>query len=177
MAPNTSAPWRPAPDRTAAWRPSIPGVDAEVLRSYATEAAEVTVYIGYFAEERQGAEAVNELNDWAGPSGWRIRDTTRAVLPVDGAPLDIPCLSLSRGAERRLVCHWYWVDGEMTGSPYIAKLLRARAQIFGGKASAAVLAVGVSNAEQPEAALEVLRNFLAVSEPLGSLLDAVARQP
>ena len=144
--------------------------------SYATDAAEVTVYIGYFAEERQGAEAVNELNDWAGPGGWRIRDTARAVLPVDGATLDIPCLSLTRGAKRRLVCHWYWVDGEMTGSPYIAKLLRARAQIFGGQGSAAVLAVGAASGKQPEDALEILRNFLAVSEPLGSILDAVARR-
>ncbi len=43
--------------------------------------------------------------------------------------------------------------------------------------SAAVLAVGASYAEQPETALEVLRNFLAAAEPLDPLLDAAAQQP
>ncbi len=65
----------------------------------------------------------------------------------------------------------------MTASPYLAKLLRARAQIFGGLGSAAVLAVGASYAEQPETALEVLGNFLAAAEPLDPLLDAAARRP
>ena len=176
MAPNTSAPWRPVPDRTAAWRPSIPGVDAEVLRSYATEAAEVTVYIGYFTEEQQGAEAVNELNDWAGPGGWKIRDTTRAVLPVDGATLDIPCLSLTRGAKRRLVCHWYWVDGEMTGSPYIAKLLRLRARLFGGTQAAAVLALSSPYQLSSDDAQAVLMDFLSKIESISGLLGRTTRR-
>ena len=38
------------------------------------------VYIGYFTEERQGAEVVNELTDWAGQGGWRTRETTRATV-------------------------------------------------------------------------------------------------
>ena len=96
---------------------------------------------------------------------------------MDGAPLETPCLRLARGAERRLVCYWYWVDGEMTASPYLAKLLRARAQIFGGLRSAAVLAVSASYAERPESALEVLRSFLAAAEPLDPLLDAAAQRP
>ncbi len=172
-----SDPWSSVLEATADWRPSVPGVDAEILQAYASGAARVALYIGYFAEERQGAEAVNELTEWAGPGGWRKLAVTEAVLPVDGAPLESPCLRLGRGAQRRLVCYWYWVDGEMTASPYLAKLLRARAQIFGGLGSAAVLAVGASYAEQPETALEVLRNFLAAAEPLDPLLDAAARRP
>ncbi len=176
-APKAAAPWRAMPDGTAEWRPSVPGVDAEILRSYTSGAAQVALYIGYFAEERQGAEAVNELIDWAGPSGWRTREMTRAVLPVNDAPLETPCLRLARGDERRLVCYWYWVDGQMTASPYLAKLLQARAQIFGGLRSAAVLAVGASYAERPESALEVLRSFLAAAEPLDPLLVAAAQRP
>ena len=176
-APKAAAPWRAMPDGTAHWRPSVPGVDAEILRSYTSGAAQVALYIGYFAEERQGAEAVNELTDWAGPNGWRKLPITESVLPVDDAPLETPCLRLARGDERRLVCYWYWVDGQMTASPYLAKLLRARAQIFGGLGSAAVLAVGASYAERPETALEVLRSFLAAAEPLDPLLDAAAQRP
>ncbi len=174
--PKASAPWNSVLDETTDWRPSVPGVDAEILQAYVSDASRVTLYIGYFAEERQGAEAVNELTDWTGPSGWRKFAITEAVLPVDGVSLKTPCLRLARGSERRLVCYWYWVDGEMTGNPYLAKLLRARAQVFGGPGSAAILAVSKSYAEQPKPALEVLRSFLATAEPLDPLLDTAAQR-
>lgn len=173
-APKTAAPWRSVPDATAHWRPRVPGVDADILETYASGAAEVGLYIGYFGEERQGAEVVNELIDWTGHGGWRKLEMTKATLPVGGAALETPCLRLARGVERRLICYWYWVDGQMTGSPYVAKLLRARALIFGGLRSAAVLAVSESGAERPESGVKVLRNFLAAVEPLDALLDVRA---
>ncbi len=172
--PKASDPWSAVPDATADWRPSVPGVDAEILQAYASGAARVALYIGYFAEERQGAEAVNELTDWAGPSGWRKLAITKAVLPVDGAPLETPCLRLGRGAARRLVCYWYWVDGEMTASPYIAKLLRVRAQIFGGLRAGSIIALSSPYDDSPEAALEILRAFLDRVEPLDRLLFRAA---
>ena len=176
-APKASAPWKAMADGTAEWRPSVSGTDAEILQGYTTGAARVVLYIGYFAEERQGAEAVNELTDWAGPNGWRTLAMTEAVLPVEDPPLGTPCLRLARGTERRLVCYWYWVDGEMTASPYLAKLLRARAQLFGGQRSAAVIAVSVSKVERPEVAVETLRSLLAAAEPLDPFLDAMAQRP
>ena len=172
--PEASDPWRSVLDGTADWRPSVPGVDAEILQAYASGAARVALYIGYFAEERQGAEAVNELTDWAGPGGWRRLEVTEAVLPVDGAPLETPCLRLGRGAERRLVCYWYWVDGEMTASPYLAKLLRARAQVFGGLRAGSIIALSSPYDDSPEAALEILRGFLGRVEPLDRLLFRAA---
>ena len=172
--PKASDPWGSVPDATADWRPSVPGVDAEILQAYASGAARVALYIGYFVEERQGAEAVNELTDWTGPNGWRKLAITKAVLPVDGAPLETPCLRLGRGAERRLVCHWYWVDGEMTASPYLAKLLRARAQIFGGPRAGSIIALSSPYDDSPEAALETLREFLDRVEPLNRLLFRAA---
>ena len=174
MTTPSSDPWRSVLEGAADWRPSVPGVDAKIQQAYASGAARVALYIGYFAEERQGAEAVNELTDWAGPSGWRKLAITEAVLPVDGAPLETPCLRLGRDAERRLVCYWYWVDGEMTASPYLAKLLRVRAQIFGGLRAGSIIAVSSPYGDSPEAALEILRAFLGRVEPLDRLLFRAA---
>jgi len=174
--PEASDPWSLVLDGTADWRPSVPGVDAEILQAYASGAARVALYIGYFAEERQGAEAVNELTDWAGPSGWRKLAITEAVLPVDGAPLETPCLRLGRGAERRLVCYWYWVDGEMTASPYLAKLLRARAHLFGGTKAAAVLALSSPYQLSPDDAQTALMDFLSKIEAVSGLLGQTTRR-
>ncbi len=60
MAPSAAQPWKSAPDARQSWRPSVLGPDAEIRQTYLMDEARVDLYIGYFAQERQGAEAVNE---------------------------------------------------------------------------------------------------------------------
>ena len=175
-APNITPPWRSLPDAGSSWRPSVLDPDAEILRTYVTAADQVDLYIGYYAEERQGAEAVNELTDWAGRSSWRKMGMTEAVLTIDGRSIDVPCVRIASGREHRLVCYWYWIDQRMTASPYLAKLLQARMQLFGGLRSAAVLAIASSYEDLPEEALQVMRSFFDSVEPLDSLLVRTAKR-
>ena len=57
---------------------------------------------------------------------------------------------------------------------YFAKLLRARAQIFGGLGSGSIIALSSPYDDSPEAALETLRGFLDRVEPLDRLLFRAA---
>ncbi len=100
---------------------------------------------------------------------------TEAMLSIDGRSINAPCVRIASGNERRLVCYWYWIAQTMTANPYLAKLLRAWAWLFGDLQSASVIAVATSYDEQPDAAVKTLQSFLDAAEPLNPLLVRAAR--
>jgi EpsI family protein len=65
------------------------------------------------------------------------------------------------GRETRLIWYWYWVDGRFTGNPYVAKLLQAKAKLFGGQRSTAIIAAAIDYSESPREAERSLSAFLS----------------
>jgi EpsI family protein len=79
---------------------------------------------------------------------------------------------LISGRGGRIVWNWYWVDGEFTASPQLAKLLQVVARLFGGQEAAAVVAVAADYVERPAEAAELLQEFLDQAPPLAAILDS-----
>ena len=89
-------------------------------------------------------------------------------------PGRVRSLELVSPASRRVVWHWYWVDGRATASPQLAKLLQARTTLLKGRPAAAAVAVSARYDERPGEAEAALEDFLAHVSGIEDLLRAAA---
>ncbi len=170
--PASSGPWR----RTEAsdWRPVVPGAGGRFHRSYAHEGKIVDLYIAYFARQRQGAELVGWGNRIADGKTWIWLSEGGEHIRVDGDPVRTAATRMGTRKRRRLVWHWYWVDGEFTGSRVLAKLLQAKATLLRGDRRAALVAVSAEEHGNRQNARVALRAFLDATPSLGALLARAA---
>ena len=170
--PASSGPWR----RTEAsdWRPVIPGAGGRFQRSYAREGKIVDLYIAYFVRQRQGAELVGWNNRVADGKTWIWLSEGGEHIRVDGDSVRAAATRMGIRKRRRLVWHWYWVDGEFTGSRVLAKLLQARAKLLGGDRRAALVAVSAEEHGNRQNARAAMRAFLDAAPSLGALLARTA---
>ena len=170
------APWKLVESGGGAdWKPRFAGSDAQFKETYSNGEQDVYLFIAYYAYQRQGAELINTQNKFGRDRGWQRLGSGRSEAVVDGAPMEVRSTRLVKDFERRLVWSWYWVDGQFTADPYVAKLLQAKAQIMGDMPAAAVIAVATDYELKPNEAKPLLRSFLENIEPLGSKLERAAR--
>jgi exosortase A len=171
------APWQVDEASAIRWEPEFPGADAVVLRSFSAGGRDVSLAIGYYALQRQGAEAVSSEVALEDDEVWVRTRSGRVVAEIDGEQISVAYHRYRAGNWRRLVWYWYWVDGEFTAQPYMAKLLQARAALTGGRDEAAVIAVSVltRGAVAAEAGEEpALRDFVASLDDLATTLEAMS---
>ena len=167
--------WHRVPELPVHWQPTFPGADAESVQAYADENSRVTYYVAFYTHQRPGSEVVNELNRLADEEVWRRVGSDSRTAKIDGQLLTIRVSRLASGKTKRLVWSWYWVDGNFTGSLYMAKLLQARARLFGGISAAAVVAVAADYEDSPEKAVRSLESFLVSVKSFEAPLVATAR--
>ena len=67
--------------------------------------------------------------------------------------------------DRLLVWHWYWVAGRYVADPYRAKLMQATAKLAGKGDDGAVVIVYTPYDQQPDAARQVMRDFVDAMLP------------
>ena len=149
QAPAAVAPWSSTPEE--GWQPAYVGADVQMLAGYRSNGARVSLYIAYYARQRDGAELINELNVLYAEKVWkpRRRSTRRATLGTDTA-IELREIELVTGSgAKRLIWYWYRLGDRRTTSVLEAKLLQLWKTLTGS----------------PSAAL------IAVSAPVGGSLD------
>jgi len=167
--------WHRIPEPPVHWQPTFPGADAETVQEYADENNLVTYYVAFYTHQRAGSEVVNELNRLADEEIWRRVGSDSHAASIDGHALTVQVLRLASAKTKRLLWYWYWVDGQFTGNRYLAKLLQAKARLFGGIPAAAVVAVMADYEDNPEKAVRSLENFLVSVKSFEAPLVATAR--
>jgi EpsI family protein len=173
--PSVVEPWSPVYESSQTWTPRFGGANSQLLKSYSDGNRMVTLYVAYYAHQRRGAEVVNELNRFSDEDAWRRVGTGHFVAKVERQPLVVGYERLASAQTKRLVWYWYWVDGQFTGNRYLAKLLQAKARLFGGTPAAAVIAVAADYQESPEEAVRSLQSFLESVASFEAPLVATAR--
>ncbi|MCB2100932.1 MAG: exosortase A [Rhodobacterales bacterium] len=174
--PLVAAPW--ARDRGPSdWTPEYPGTDASLFRRYRNGDRVVDLYIAYYAVQREGAEVVSWINHPAQPAEWQRAAITTDQVAVDGQAMDVQCHRILGRRGARLALQWYWVDGRFTSSAHLAKLLQAKAVLFGGNAAAAVVVLSTPVQEDKDEAIGAMANLLAAVGDLDSLLERTAGRP
>jgi exosortase A len=174
QVPTAAAPWKATDALDAYWGPSFRGPDAEVLAAYADNGARASLYIAYYARQRDGAELINEVNALYDEDRWQPRrHSNRRVALEDGTSIGVREIELVAGnGKERLVWYWYRVGDKRTTSPNAAKLWQLW-NVLIGSPEGAIIAVSSPRQENLNATRADLERFVVNMEP--SMAAAIGR--
>jgi exosortase A len=175
MPPMAQAPWHEVTGPPDPLPPIFAGADAELHTVYESGAARAYLHIGYFLRDRRGAQAVSSSHDFEGRGGWITAAAGTATVQVEDQPLLVRYTRSVRGGAGHLVWYWYWVNGQFTGDPYLAKLLETKVKLLGGETASAVIAVSTEYADVPSNAEKTLRGFVSDFGDLTAKLSEAPR--
>src|SRR5262249_45636610 len=97
--------------------------DSYALRSYARGAAQVALYVAYYATQRSGHTIHSPLNCLPG-TGWEWLERDREQITVaDGQRLEINRALAQKDADRLLLYYWYQSRGRVVASDFRNKFL------------------------------------------------------
>ncbi len=98
------------------------GVDDYVNRLYMTSSGHaVTLYVGYYASQRQGDTIHSPQNCLPG-AGWQPVASTRRVFSSGDAKVEVNDVLIQKGLDRAEVLYWYQGRGHAIASEYANKL-------------------------------------------------------
>jgi len=103
------------------------GVDDYVSRVYVgagtangAAAQPVSLYVGYYASQRQGDTIHSPQNCLPG-AGWQPVEGGRIQLPVGGRSVEVNRYVIEKGLDRQVVLYWYQGRGRIVASEYANK--------------------------------------------------------
>ncbi len=137
---------------------------------------QVALFIGYYSGQSSNAPLVTYDNDvvivadkvW-GSTARRSRSVTAGGATFDVVESEVKGAT-TRGDERLLTWRWYWINGRLTTSNYLAKAYNALDKLTGRGDDSAVIVVttpmrgGVESAPNG-AAVDALQGFVAAARP------------
>lgn len=137
---------------------------------YEKEGAQVHLFLGYYPEQKQGEELINDLNYINNKAIWRTRYPRGRRYETGGSSV-LEQIIEKGGYKKRLVWYWYQVAGFQVTSKYSAKVLQALGQLTGNP-QASVFAIAI-DLDDKESAREILEKFMKVMKL--PLLEAIGQ--
>jgi EpsI family protein len=141
--------------------------DDYTLRNYALPDGRLaSVYVGYYATQRNGATYHSPLNCLPG-SGWTMNDPgVIKVAPANGAPqFEANRYVVEKGSERQLLIYWYQGRGRAVASEYWGKIYTVIDSIKRRRSDAAMVRVMTPVGKSERAALESASDLAAQLAP------------
>jgi exosortase A len=174
--------WEAVSGRGIRWTPKYSGWRDIRNDQFAKGGTPVGVFVGYYASQDQGNELITSINSLVefedkAPVFLEVSRGTHVARAGDD-PLHVRT-SLLTGSRRgnMLVWHWYWVDGQWTTSPYVAKALLARSNLLGRGDDSAVVVVYTPTDGVGDGAQRTLEAFVTDMLPSIEGTIASARAP
>ena len=158
-----------------AWQAVFPSADARLSRRYdrAGGTAEADLFLAYYWRQRPDAELVAFENRLTDDSVWKWLSGDPRAVEIEGRPAVVTeARLLARGDRRRVVWHWYWVDGRFTESRLLAKLLQAKVTLLGGEPRSAFVALTTEELVDTGTARDRLASLAAEGLALTPALQA-----
>jgi EpsI family protein len=134
--------------------------DDYLSRNFVSNGRAASLYIGYYATQRNGATYHSPLNCLPG-SGWVMSDAARiTIVPVGGgAAFEANRYVITNGTDRALMVYWYQGRGRALPSEYWGKfytvLDSVRRRRSDGAMVRVMVPVGNSQEEAQDTAVEV----------------------
>lgn len=101
---------------------AVLGVDDYVNRMYSRSGSPpVSLYIGYYASQRQGDTIHSPQNCLPG-AGWQATESTRTSLDINGNAVSVNRYVIQKGIDRQIVLYWYQGRGRIVANEYANKL-------------------------------------------------------
>jgi len=171
QGPPPAGDWQTVAGRLTDWTPRFFSPSAQVNQTYGKDASRVGLYVGYYRNQRPGAQLISSYNTLV-PSNdraWKNIGDTRRTLAFDQREISAIESSLRGRSTSLLVWRWYWVDGQYIVNPYRGKLLQAKSKLLGHGDDGAVVIVYAPYEDQPLDAEQALKDFV------GTMLPAITR--
>jgi EpsI family protein len=141
--------------------PRYLGAASEVSQHYAASGRDVYLYLAHYVNERQGEELVNSANRSMDAAEWRLIDARPVQVLLGSDALTVRQETMrGRHGQTRVVWTWFWVSGEHTMSPVIAKWLRVKGRLLGRPYNAAAIVLSAEDSPY-RPAQPILHDFLA----------------
>ena len=168
--------WRPTPDAFTAWKPQYTGQVAELRQTFASGNDMAGIYVAFYRNQREGRELVmskNALvakNNWS----WKLLDSRIESISWNGSHVDARRATLAGRDGQLTVYQLYWIDGNITASDWVAKVLSTWAKLRGSGDDSALIVVFAPAREAEERS--TLRDFVTQLSPeVHKTLDAVRK--
>ncbi|MFC1747505.1 exosortase A [Pseudomonadota bacterium] len=164
--------WTEKAASSNAWKPAYNGLDREFLSSYEDDDGNVvTLFIGYYAQQRQDAELGNFDNVLVDEDDeyWRIIHGNQLVLP--GLGVDASTAIIKSYSDAYLMTYFYYVDGQWATNKYETKFLQAKARLLGGSNDGAIITIVTQHRDGDNSSVELLNEF--ASGALGGILSSL----
>jgi EpsI family protein len=161
LLPEAAAPWQAVANGEPAWKPRFHGNDVTLQGAYRLGDDQVDLYVAYYGYQREGAEAIGDMNDLVGAARqWRTVQLRQAEGRIKGRDHPYVRMLLANRGDSYVVWYWYRVGGENTNSQPFGKLLELKALMTSGEQSASVIAIGSRVSEDAQRTDALLEAFL-----------------
>jgi len=156
--------WTASP-ASSGLKPIFPGAAATLMQEYRNGDQVIGIYLAFFRNQQQNAEAVSSQNILATEraSEWNVASvSTHDRL---SAPARVQQTRLIWGGQKMLAWQWYWISGVHTANPYQAKFLQAKERLLmQGGDSADVVIFAPYNMPQDKIT-SIMDDFLTLAVP------------
>lgn len=140
------------------------GVDEYVSRKYERNASPVSLYIGYYANQRSGDTIHSPQNCLPG-AGWLPVSSGRQQIVSGSTTATVTRYEIVKGLDRQMVLYWYQGRGRVIAGEYANKAwLMLDAARYGRSDGGLVRIIGPV-VTTPEAALTEISSFAAALMP------------
>jgi len=154
--------WGPVEAPHPRWAPHFTGARTERHQWFSKHGRVVGVYLALYAQQAQGQELVSSQNQLVlpGDNFWVERSRGRQRVDWAGREFGARTAEISGGGAQFAVRAWYWVNGTMTSSDVMAKVLLALQKILLKPDHSAVIVIYTSEeVERPVRTGDVLEDF------------------
>jgi EpsI family protein len=133
------------------------------MQSFTRGGEPVGLFIGYYRDQDRRGELTHHENGLvpADEEQWRIGASHVLTPPTLGDRMQVRATHLRSAAGDLLVWEWYWVDGQVTTNPYLAKLHLLRTRIAGRGDDSAVLIAYTRSREPGDGSEHALEAFVS----------------
>lgn len=133
--------------------------DDYVSRSFQSNGRVASLYVGYYATQRNGATYHSPLNCLPG-SGWVMSDGGKmTITPADAPSFEANRYVIQNGNQRALMIYWYQGRGNAVASEYWAKIYTVLDSVRRRRSDGALVRVmtplGNSPADAEKSAIEL----------------------
>jgi exosortase A len=155
-----AGPWATA-SGFVGWKPHYSGYAAELHQAFRDGDRDVGLYIAYYRQQERGRELITSGNLLTAREDFRWKQVVVGDDSVDwvGRNVQVDRAELQGPATRLQVFRWYWIGGQVTSSPYVAKALQAWSRLAGHGDDAALIVVYASADVRAGAGRDALRDF------------------
>jgi exosortase A len=167
QVPEASGKWQIGSSPLVDWKPQFINPGARVREVYVSGTERVELYIGFYRNQRQGAQLISSQNALVHSSDklWAVSSEAQRVLQVDNTEVRVIETTLRGRETRLLVWHWYWIDGQNTSNRYWAKLLQAKSMLLGRGDNAAVIILSTAFDLSAAEGADRLQGFVEIMLP------------